>query len=140
MEREIERATLWFLAARAMAAACEDQSIDHQPSAAGLFAQAILGLSEDACAEGKSPARIDRMTLVDCISGVSLQPLDIREKLLTGVLMIALLDRRMDPFEVRWASTLASAMKLTDRQVEECCLGARILAEMLHPSPKASPA
>lgn len=138
MEDEIQRASLWFLAARGMAAACEDQSCDHQPSAAGLYAQAILGLSEDACSEGKSPQRFARLTLSDCISGVAAQPIDIQEKLLTGVLMIALLDRKMDPLEVRWAATLASAMKLNDRQVEECCLGARILTEMLHPTGRIS--
>ncbi len=134
MEQDIERATLWFLAAGAMDAASGEGAREHRPSAAGLFAQAILGFSEDACIEGKSSKRISRLTLIDCLSGVAALPIDLREKFLTGALMIALLDRRMDPAEVRWASALASAMRLSSQQVEECCLGARILTDMLHPA------
>ena len=52
--------------------------------------------------------------------------------------MIALLDRRMDAAEVRWASVLASAMRLPTQRVEECCLGARILTDMLHPITRTS--
>ncbi len=138
MQADIERATLWFLTARGMAAASADQAVDAQPSAAGLFAQGVLGLSEDACIEGKSPARIGRLSLIDCLSGVAALPPDIQEKFLTGAVMIALLDRRMDPAEVRWASVLASAMRLSTQRVEECCLGARILADLLHPLTRSS--
>lgn len=116
-----------------MSAACSKTSHEVHSSAAGLFAQSVLGFSEDVCIEGKSFARMQRLSLMDCLAGVAALPLEIREKFLTGALMIALLDRTMDPSEVRWASALASAMKLTAAQVEECCLGARILTDMLHP-------
>jgi hypothetical protein len=138
MEQDIERATLWFLAARFMAAASEDIAVDSQPSAAGLFAQAVLGLSEDVCIEGKSPARINKLSLNDCLSGVTALPPETQEKFLTGVLMIALLDRQMDAAEVRWATILTSAMRLSAQRVEECCLGARILTDMLHPITRTS--
>ncbi|MDA1262481.1 MAG: hypothetical protein O3B75_06250 [Planctomycetota bacterium] len=133
MEQAVEQATLWFLTARGMAAASDNPVIHSQPSAAGLFAQAVLGLTEDDCIEGKSPARINRLTLIDCLSGVAALPPKTQEKFLTGALMIALLDRRMDAAEVRWASVLASAMKISTQRVEECCLSARILADMLQP-------
>ncbi|MSR69900.1 MAG: hypothetical protein EXS17_06090 [Phycisphaerales bacterium] len=133
MSADIERATLWFLTARGMTAACANQTAQTQLSAAGLFAQSVLGFSEDVCIEGKSPARIERLSLIDCLAGVAALPIETREKFLTGALMIALLDRKMDPSEVRWASALASAMRLNSAQVEECCLGARILTDMLHP-------
>ena len=116
-----------------MAAASSHQHVESQPAAAGLFAQAVLRLSEDVCIEGKSPARMSRLSLIDCLSGVAALPMDMREKFFIGAIMIALLDRRMDPSEVRWASALASAMQLSPRQIEECCLGARILTDMLHP-------
>ena len=61
-----------------------------------------------------------------------------KKKILTGALMIALLDHRMDAAEVRWASVLASAMRLPTQRVEECCLGARILTDMLHPVTRTS--
>lgn len=138
MASDVEQATLWFLTARGMAAASSDQTSDTQPSAAGLFAQAVLGLSEDACIVGKSPAKINRLSLIDCLSGVAALPPDIQERFLTGALMIALLDRRMDPAEVRWASVLANAMRLSTQRVEECCLGARILTDMLHPATRSS--
>ena len=138
MEQDIERATLWFLTARGMAAASGDIAVDSQPSAAGLFAQAVLGLSEDACIEGKSAARINQLSLIDCLSGVAALPPETQEKFLTGALMIALLDHRMDAAEVRWASVLASAMRLPTQRVEECCLGARILTDMLHPVTRTS--
>ncbi len=138
MEQDIQRATLWFLTARAMAAASGAQASDTQPSAAGLFAQAVLGLSEDECIEGKSPARINRLSLNDCLVGVAALPAETQEKFLTGALMIALLDRRMDPAEVRWASLLANAMRISTQRVEECCLGARILTDMLHPVTRSS--
>ncbi len=121
-----------------MACASGSGKCDPQPSAAGLFAQAVLELSEDACIEGKSPARMARLTLIDCLAGVAALPEDLKERFLTGALMIALLDRRMDPAEVRWASALASAMQLSTRRVEECCLGARILTDMLHPVTRES--
>ena len=133
MSQDIERATLWFLTARGMAAACSNPSGVTQLSAAGLFAQSVLGFSEDVCVEAKSPARTGRLSLIDCLAGVATLPIETREKFLTGALMIALLDRKMDPSEVRWASALASAMRITPTQVEECCLGARILTDMLHP-------
>ncbi|MSQ90411.1 MAG: hypothetical protein EXS01_03315 [Phycisphaerales bacterium] len=133
MKQDIEKATLWFLTARGMAAAGASEAGESQPAAAGLFAQAVLRLSEDDCIEGKSPAHMSRLSLMDCLSGVAALSIDTREKFFTGAIMIALLDRRMDPSEVRWASALASAMKLSPRQVEECCLGARILTDMLHP-------
>lgn len=65
-------------------------------------------------------------------------PPETQEKFLTGVLMIALLDRQMDAAEVRWATILASAMRLSAQRVEECCLGARILTDMLHPITRTS--
>ena len=45
-------ATLWFLAARAMAIAGEDMPVV-QEAATGLYAQAILGLSEEECNDAK---------------------------------------------------------------------------------------
>ena len=57
-------ATLWFLAARAMAVAGEDMPVV-QEAATGLYAQAILGLSEEECKRAKDADHIINKTLID---------------------------------------------------------------------------
>jgi hypothetical protein len=135
-EEQIELATTWLLAARGMVSAR-----DEAPAAdagGGLYAQAILGVSEDACLEAKRPDRIGVLTLVDCLSRVrSLTP-DVAEKIVTGVMMLAFSDREMRPLEVRWASMLASAAGLSQEDFQRCCASARVIAAMLRPRVGAS--
>jgi uncharacterized tellurite resistance protein B-like protein len=99
----------------------------------GLYAQAILGISEDGCLEAKQAERIGVMTLVDCLGTVQRLPREDREKIVTGVLMIAYADRRMHTLEVRWASMLASAAGLSPEDFQHCCASARVIAAMLRP-------
>ena len=78
-------ATLWFLAARAMAIAGEDMSVV-QEAATGLYAQAILGLTEEECKKAKDAEHISNKTLIDCLSGLRNLPSDLAEKVITGVI------------------------------------------------------
>ena len=125
-------ATLWFLAARAMAIAGEDMPVV-QEAATGLYAQAILGLSEEECKKAKDAECIINKTLIDCLSGVRQLPSEIAEKILTGVMMISYSDRKMKPLEVRWASMLASAIEIHPDEFQRCCVNARVIASMLRP-------
>jgi len=128
----IRVASLWFLAARAMAVACEDmQSV--QEAATGLYAQAILGFSEEVCRHAKEDKNISNKTLIDCLSGIRQLPKELSEKILTGVMMISYADRKMKPLEVRWASMLASAIEITPDDFQRCCVNARVIASMLRP-------
>ncbi len=129
---QIHLATLWFLAARAMAIAGEDMPTV-QEAATGLYAQAILGFTEEICRESKDAGRINNKTLIDCLSGVRQLPKDIAEKILTGVMMISYADRKMKPLEVRWASMLASAIEISPDNFQRCCVNARVIASMLRP-------
>ena len=125
-------ATLWFLAARAMAVAGEDMPVV-QEAATGLYAQAILGLTEEECKKAKDAEHISNKTLIDCLSGLRNLPSDLAEKGITGVMMISYADRSMRPLEVRWASMLASAIEITPDDFQRCCVNARVIASMLRP-------
>lgn len=125
-------ATLWFLAARTMAIAGSDVHV-LQEASGGLYAQAILGLSEEECREAKSPSSIDNRTLIDCLAGVRALPREDAEKLLTGIMMVCYADRAMTPLEVRWASMVASAIELSGDDFQRCCVNARVIAGMLRP-------
>ena len=125
-------ATLWFLAARAMAIAGEDMPVV-QEAATGLYAQAILGLTEEECKKAKDAEHISNKTLIDCLSGLRNLPSELAEKVITGVMMISYADRSMRPLEVRWASMLASAIEITPDDFQRCCVNARVIASMLRP-------
>jgi hypothetical protein len=84
---QLDLATLWFLSARTMAIAGEDMSTV-QEAATGLYAQAIIGLTEDECRVAKNAEHIANKTLIDCLSGVRRLPRELAEKVLTGVMMI----------------------------------------------------
>jgi uncharacterized tellurite resistance protein B-like protein len=125
-------ATLWFLSARTMAIAGEDMPTV-QEAATGLYAQAILGFTEDVCRTAKDAGHISNKTLIDCLSGVRQLPKELSEKILTGVMMISYADRKMRPLEVRWASMLASAIEVSPDDFQRCCVNARVIASMLRP-------
>lgn len=132
----IDLAVAWFLAARAMVAA-RDEPYAGQNASPGLYAQAILGLSEQTCLQAKEPSRIGHMTLVDCLATVGRLEHDLAEKIVTGVLMIALSDSQMRPLEIRWASMLSSAAGLSHEDFQRCCASARVIAAMLRPPAEA---
>lgn len=127
-----DMAVAWLLAARAMLAA-RGASDTEVGGAAGLYGQAVLGLSERECLEAKAPARIGSMTLVDCLSKVPRLDAATREKIMIGVMMLAFADGDMQALEIRWASTLASACGLSEESFQTCCSSARVMAAMLHP-------
>jgi hypothetical protein len=133
---ETDIAVTWFLAARAMASA-RGETPRTDEAAAGLFAQAILGVSEQACLEAKREGRLSSRTLVDCLAGIRRVPRDIAEKILTGVLMMALSDRMLHALEIRWISMLTSAAALSEDDLQRCCASARVMASMLRPPRKA---
>ena len=133
MSMTVDLPTLWFLCARTMAVAGEDLPTV-QEAATGLYAQAILGLTEEECRKAKDAEHISNKTLIDCLAGVRALPSEEAKKLLTGVMMIAYADRSMKPLEVRWASMLASAVNVTPDIFQRCCVNARIIASMLRPS------
>ena len=133
MSMTVDLPTLWFLSARTMAVAGEDLPTV-QEAATGLYAQAILGFTEEECRKAKDAEHISNKTLIDCLAGVRALPSEEAEKLLTGVMMIAYADRSMKPLEVRWASMLASAVNVTPDVFQRCCVNARIIASMLRPS------
>jgi len=137
MSRSHDLPTLWFLSARTMAVAGEDLPTV-QEAATGLYAQAILGLSEEECRKAKDADHISNKTLIDCLAGVRALPKEEAEKLLTGVMMIAYADRSMRPLEVRWASMLASAVDVTPDDFQRCCVNARVIASMLRPTASSS--
>jgi len=139
MEDHLEHdvATLWFLSARTMAIAGEDMPAV-QEAATGLYAQAIIGLTEEECRIAKDAQHIANKTLIDCLSGVRQLPREIAEKILTGVMMISYSDRSMKPLEVRWASMLASAIEVSPDDFQRCCVNARIIASMLRPRMEAA--
>ena len=128
----VHLATLWFLSARTMAIAGEEIPTV-QEAATGLYAQAILGFSEDVCLEAKDAGHIGNKTLIDCLSGLRQLPKELSEKILTGAMMISYADRKMKPLEVRWASMLASAIDITPDTFQRCCVNARVIASMLRP-------
>ena len=129
-ESELELATLWFLAARAMSAADGTLGTSRQ-AAAGLYAQAILGISEEACEQAKSDENIATLTLLDCLAKIAAVPREVGEKIMTGVMMISYSNFQMHPMEVRWASMLASALSLEGDDFQRCCVNARVMAGML---------
>jgi hypothetical protein len=133
---QLHLATLWFLSARAMAVAGEEMPAV-QEAATGLYAQAIIGLTEEECRIAKDADHISNKTLIDCLSGVRQLPREIAEKILTGVMMISYSDRSMKPLEVRWASMLASAIEVSPDDFQRCCVNARIIASMLRPRGEA---
>ena len=124
MSRSHDLPTLWFLSARTMAVAGEDLPTG-QEAATGLYAQAILGLSEEECRNAKDADHISNKTLIDCLAGVRALSREEAEKLLTGVMMIAYADRSMRPLEVRWASMLASAIDLKNLPIPISCANKR---------------
>lgn len=124
--------TAWFLIARAIVAAGGTEAI-HKQSAGGLYAQAVLGLTEDECIAAKDPVRCANLTLIDAVSMLESMRAELGEKLLTGLMMLAFMDRSMNPREARLVSVVASALELSTRQAEECCLSARVLADVLAP-------
>ena len=125
-------AAAWFLAARAMTAA-RGQTPETAEAAAGLYAQAILGLTQDDCLAARAPERIGVMTLVDCLAAIGRLPKDLAEKVVTGVIMIAYGDVSMHPLEVRWASMVTAAASLSTEEFQQCCVQARVIASMLRP-------
>ena len=131
---QIELAVTWFLVARAMLAARRDDEAD-VGSAAGLYGQAILGFSESTCLEAKTAERIGSMTLIDALARIKRLPRATQEKLIVGVMMLAFADGQMQPLEIRWASSLASACEMSDTEFQQCCSSARVMAAMLHPAP-----
>lgn len=116
-----------------MAAACGETTA-WSDAAPGLFAQAILGLTEHECLEAKRAERIGHLTLVDCLSSVGRLERDAREKIVTGIMMLALADGQIKALEIRWASMLASAAGLGESEFQQCCASARVIATMLRPS------
>lgn len=134
---QVELATTWLLAARGMVAA-RDEAPHHGDATGGLYAQAILGVSEEACLEAKRPERIGVLTLVDCLARVRALPRETAEKVVTGAMMIAFADGVMRPLEVRWASMLASAAGLESGDFQQCCASARVIAAMVRPRGEAS--
>lgn len=128
----VETATAWFLAARAMVIAGGGDP-DDDDAAAGLYAQAILGVSEDDCVAAKAPEHMGPRTLVDCLAIVERLPEPVREQLVTGVMMISYAEHAMTRLEVRWASILASAAGLDVDGFQRCCSQARVIAAMLRP-------
>ena len=127
---EKELATIWFLAARAMAVADGGLTLTRQ-GAGGLYAQSILGLSEEVCASAKSDESMAALTLLDCLAKLRGVPREIGEKIMTGVMMIAYSDRSMHPLEVRWASMLASSLSMNVDDFQRCCVNARVMSSML---------
>ncbi len=123
-------AMVWFLAARAMAVADGNPETARQ-AAGGLYAQAILGISEDDCLSIKSGALLDEMTLLDCLGMLRELPREYGERIMTGVIMIAYANRSMHPLEVRWASTLASSLELSEDDFQRICVNARVMSSML---------
>ena len=133
MKSQISLATTWFLAARTMAVA--DGNVPKvKEAAAGLYARAILELSEQVCVEAKNKENIGKLRVEDCLASVRTLPRGLGEKIMTGVMMIAYSNREMHPLEVRWASMLASAIELSEEDFQRCCVGARVIATMLNPS------
>lgn len=135
---DVELAGAWFLAARAMVAARNEPGMVESASP-GLYAQAILGLSEAACLKAKETEYLGQKTLVDCLSTVGRLEHHLAEKIVTGVMMIALADGQMRPLEIRWASMLSSAAGLNPDEFQRCCASARVIAAMLRP-PAETPA
>ena len=123
-------AMVWFLAARAMSVADGNPETARQ-AAGGLYAQAILGISEEDCLRVKSGDLLDEMTLLDCLAMLRQLPRDYGERIMTGVMMIAYANRSMHPLEVRWASTLASSLEFSEDDFQRMCVNARVMSSML---------
>ncbi|MEC8734046.1 MAG: hypothetical protein VXX86_03660 [Planctomycetota bacterium] len=133
---ENELATLWFLPARAMSVAGGGLSASRQ-GAGGLYAQAMLGISEEACIQAKSDESMASLTLLDCLARLGHVPKDVGERIMTGVMMIAYSDQTMQPLEVRWASMIASAMSMDVDDFQRCCVNARVMSSMMAQAPDA---
>ena len=123
-------AMVWFLAARAMSVADGNPGTARQ-AAGGLYAQAILGISEEACLNVKQGDLLDEMTLLDCLTLLRGLPREYGERIMTGVMMIAYANRSMHPLEVRWASTLASSLEFSEDDFQRFCVNARVMSSML---------
>lgn len=123
-------AMVWFLAARAMSVADGNPGTARQ-AAGGLYAQAILGISEEDCLKVKQGDRLDESTLLDCLTMLRELPREYGERIMTGVMMIAYANRSMHPLEVRWASTLASTLEFSEDDFQRFCVNARVMSSML---------
>ncbi len=145
----VELAGIWFTIARAMAVGASAETgpdgklLAQVPEAArhsgaGLYAQAVLGLTEEDCAQAKISQETGHQTLTHSLLAVRALPPDAAEKFMTGAMMIAFAERKLAPLAVRWATSLASAMNMTQEQFESCCLSGRILADMMNPPRKSA--
>lgn len=125
-------AVAWNLGARAMIAAGEDVRNARQ-AASGLYAQGILGLSEEDCRNAKAAEVLEHLTLVDCLAYLSNLDSEDGEKVMAGLMMLAYSDGHMTPLEVRWASMVAAALDLEPEEFQKCAVNARVVATMLAP-------
>jgi uncharacterized tellurite resistance protein B-like protein len=115
-----------------MIAAGEDVRSARQ-AASGLYAQGILGLSEEDCRIAKTAASLGDRTLVDCLSMMTHLDREMGEKVMSGLMMLAYSDGHMTPLEVRWASMAAAAFGLEPDDFQKCAVNARVVATMLAP-------
>ena len=128
--KDLDLATVWFLAARAMACGGDEPTLAEE-AAAGLFARAILGLVEETCIAAKAPSHMQAQTLIDCMAMAGELPRGTADQVMTGVMMIAYAAASMQPLQVRWASMLASSMEMNEDRFQRCCVNARVVASML---------
>jgi len=127
---ELKLPVVWNLSARAMISAGRNVRNARQ-AASGLYAQGILGISEEDCRNAKAPEVIDHLTLVDCLSLLSECDTEMGEKLMTGLMMLAYSDGHMTALEVRWASMVCEALELSSDEFQKCAVNARVIATML---------
>ncbi|MCH2138517.1 MAG: hypothetical protein MK074_05655 [Phycisphaerales bacterium] len=129
-DTELELATTWFLAARAMTVA-RGHVEPSREATAGLYGRAMLGLDEELCLAAKTPEQIGSRTLVDCLASIRAMGEAEAARIVTGVMLIAYADASMHPLEVRWASMLASAAGLNETSFQACCVNARVIAGLM---------
>jgi hypothetical protein len=127
---QLELATTWFLAARAMTVAAGRLDPSREATA-GLYGRAILGLDEETCLAAKTPEQVGCRTLVDCLASTAAMGQAHAAKIVTGIMLIAYADASMHPLEVRWASMLGSAAGLDETSFQACCANARVIASMM---------
>jgi uncharacterized tellurite resistance protein B-like protein len=130
--KQHDLAVCWNLAARAMIAAGEDVRSARQ-AASGLYAQGILGLSEEDCRVAKTAEALGDRTLVDCLSMLAHLDRETSQKVMAGLMMLAYSDGHMTALEVRWASMAAAAFGLEPDDFQKCAVNARVVATMLAP-------
>lgn len=127
---ELKLPLVWNLSARAMISAGKNVRNARQ-AASGLYAQGILGISEEDCRRAKAPEVIDHLTLVDCLSLLAAFDNETGEKIMTGLMMLAYSDGHMTALEVRWASMVSEAIGLSPDGFQKCAVNARVIATML---------